>query len=337
MLEIKVFQNLHTMNLSKNNYVSIILVNWNGAKWLPKCLKSLTHQTYSKTEVILVDNASTDNSLEYVSKTFPEVKIYRNKKNVGFSAATNLGIEFARGEYLLIINIDTWVEKDFVEKLYRFYQEHDFFVISPTEKRYDKKPVKILNTTIDPTGMPAYYLPKDKKHPFYLCTSYFLSKKNYKISGGFDSNHFLYMEDVDWFWRINLLDLKYCYVPDVFIFHQGGSSVGSGLSYNAFLWRNQNSLQTLIKNYSSISLLLILPMYFLQNILEMTILIGMGKVNLALSYLQSWRYNLINLKKIYKKRKWIQKRRRISDFSIFLKMYPGSGKLLHFRRIYKWI
>lgn len=325
------------MSSLRSNKVSIILVNWNGRKWLPKCLSTLSNQTYKNIEIIFVDNCSSDNSVAYVKKKFPKIIIIENSSNTGFSTAANVGVRAAKGKYLLIVNIDTWVENNFIERLVKFYKKNSFSVISPTEKRYDKSTIKILNTTIDPTGTPAFYIPKNKNLPFYLCTSYFLTKKDYIQSGGFDSGYFLYMEDVDWFWRINLLKMSYCYVPDVYIYHIGGGSVVGGFSYATFLWRNQNALQTLLKNYSIISLIVIIPVYLLQNFFEILFFLSTGNVPLVKSYYMGWLFNLKNLKIIIKKRKWIQKKRKVSDLEIIKKMYLGSAKLLHFRRIYKWV
>lgn len=315
--------------------VSIVIVNWNGKRWIEKCLHSLIYQTYKNTEIIFVDNASTDGSVEYVLNKFKNVHVIACKKNTGFSTANNLGVKIAKGRYLLLINLDAWIEKDFLEDIFNFYTANSYDVISPTEKRYDKSIVKILNTTIDIAGMPAYYrYGKRNPNPFYLSTCYFLSKEVYLSSRGFDNGHFLYMEDVDWFWRLKLLKKSYVYVPHVYIYHAGGGSITSGFSYNTFLWRNQNTLQTLLKNYSFFTLIIILPIYFIQNILEIIFFMSILKPKLAWSYLQSWIFNIKNIKTIMNKRRWIQKRRQVSDIEIFKAMYHGSGKYLHFRRVY---
>jgi GT2 family glycosyltransferase len=139
----------------------------------------------------------------------------------------------------------------------------------------------------------------------------------------------MYFEEVDWFWRLNLLGKKYSYADDTFVYHEGAGSTGKGIKYNTFLWRNQNTLQMLLKNYSSSTLLWVLPLYFLQNFIEILFFIFILKPKIAYSYIEGWWFNLVNLKSIFPKRLWIQRHRAIKDFVILSKMLIGSSKLLH--------
>ncbi len=317
------------MNLSKNSdLVSIVLVNWNGKKWLKKCLDSLVAQTYKSVEIILVDNASTDGSLEYVKKYFPKVRIILNKKNLGLPKANNIGVSKSKGKYLLLINTDTWVSDDFIEKLYVYHKKNDFAVISPIEKDYKGKKTNLINPTIDLTGSPAFFIHHEEKNKlFFTSVCYFCKKIDYLKTLGFDENYFVYYEDVDWFWRMSLLGIKYSYAENIYVNHAGAGATGKGINYNMFLFRNQNALQTIIKNYSFPTLVLILPLYFLQNIVEIIFFIVILKPKIAYSYIEGWLFNIKNIKVILKKRKWIQKRRKISDWEILKKMYWGPAKL----------
>ncbi|HUT44121.1 MAG TPA: glycosyltransferase, partial [Desulfobacterales bacterium] len=78
-----------------NPFISVIVVNYNGIKLLSDCLNSLFHQTYSSFEVIMVDNASTDGSVQYVQQNFPDVKIFNQSHNLGFAGGSNAGIRQA--------------------------------------------------------------------------------------------------------------------------------------------------------------------------------------------------------------------------------------------------
>jgi len=313
----------------EKNLISVIIVNWNGEKWFKDCLFSLYNQTFKKIEVLVVDNNSSDKSVEYLEKNFPKVKIIKNKKNVGLSTAFNIGVEKSKGEYIMLLNNDTFFKKDFVQKLFTFYKKHNYSVIAPIEKRFDEKEKIKCNTTIDITGSPAYYLPNFSRWDkfFYLSVCFLFSRNDYLASKGLDDNYFMYYEDVDWFWRLSLLGKKFTYVNDVIISHAGGGSSGKGLNYNTFLWRNQNCLQTLIKNYSFLTLVFVLPIYIVQNLIEAIALIFVNP-KISKSYIQGWIFNIKNINKIIKKRKWVQDHRVVSDLEIFKKMYPGSGKLL---------
>ena len=317
----------------KKEFVSAIIVNWNGKKWLKKCLDSLESQSYKKIEIVFVDNASYDGSVQFVKQKFPKIKIIESKKNLGLTKGINLGIAESKGEYLLLINNDAWVGKDFIKSLYEFYIKKDFAVIAPRERRYDKSQDFKCNTTIDISGSPAYFTPtySSPDKTFYLSVCFFVSKKEYLYSGGLDTDFFMYFEDVDWFWRLSLFGKKFTYIKDVFIYHAGAGSTGSGIKYNTFLWRNQNSLQMLIKNYSLSMLLLVLPMYLLQNIFEILFFMLLLKPKIALSYIQGWVFNIRNLRRTIRKRRKIQNRRVVEDPEIIKKMYPGFGKLIFLR------
>lgn len=317
------------MNSLKNKeLVSIILVNWNGEKWLNRCLSTLSNQSYKNIEIILVDNASSDNSINFVEKKFPDVKIVNNSINFGFPKANNIGVKLSKGKFLLLINPDVWIKKDFIEKLLSFYKKNNYSVVSPIEKKYDKKKQFYFNSSIDLTGSPATYAPQYRKDKlFFTSVAYLCKKKEYLDTKGFDENYFAYYEDVDWFWRMSLLGKKFAYAENIFVYHAGAGSTGKGIKYNMFLFRNQNALQTLLKNYSLQMLILILPLYIIQNVFEILFFVLILKFDIAYSYIEGWTFNIRNIRKILKKRAWIQKRRVISDWEILKKMYWGPAKL----------
>ena len=312
--------------------ISVIIVNWNGRKWLEKLLYTLKVQTYKNFEIIVVDNSSADDSVSFLKKKFKEIKLIENLENFGFAKGNNLGIKEAKGKYILLINSDTWVEKEFLSKLIKFYEKNTFDVISPREAKYNGDKYKPYISKIDILGHPIYLFGDNylNKESFYLTGScLFFPKKIYKDTKGFDDNFFMYNEEVDWFWRLNLLNKNYSYVNDIFIYHASGGSTGSGLKYNTFLWRNQNTLQMLLKNYSLLTLMFILPLYLIQNIFETFIFLVILKPQIAYSYLEGWIFNIRSIKKIINERKWIQNKRLINDFQLMEKMYFGSAKLHH--------
>ena len=309
--------------------ISVIIVNWNGKKWLQKCLSSLSSQTYKKLEIIVVDNNSSDHSIDFVKRNFPHVKIIKCKQNFGFATANSIGIKSSKGKYIILINNDTWIERDFVEQLSSFYLSHNYDIVAPVEHTYDKKKRIDLVSTIDFTGSAAYYFPKNiHTKLFYLSgVCLFFLKTFYKETLGLDNNFFMYFEDVDWFWRLTLLGKKFARADNISLYHNGVGSTGAGIKYNMFLWRNQNILQMLIKNYSAFSLIFILPLYFIQNVFEMVFFLIIGKPKISYTYLLGWTFNIKHMKIILRERKWIQRNRRVSDIEIIKKMYHSAGKL----------
>lgn len=99
--------------------ISVIVLNWNGANYLSDCLDSVVAQDYSPVEIIVVDNASADRSLELVRSKYRQVKLIENENNVGFSAGNNVGIREARGEYIVILNNDAELDSKCLSEMKR--------------------------------------------------------------------------------------------------------------------------------------------------------------------------------------------------------------------------
>jgi GT2 family glycosyltransferase len=310
--------------------VSVILVNWNGVKWLKKCIDSVMAQSYPAIEIVLVDNDSIDGSSEFVKKEYPKVKLIQSDRNRGFAGGNNLGIKNAQGELIMLLNTDAWIEEDLVERLARFLQQEKLDVVGPYERKYDGRNISKYYTSIDPLGHPTYI--RTREHPnFYMSGVCIMFRKDfYEATGMLDENFFMYFEEIDWFWRINLQQKKFSYLDGAYVYHAGAGSTGGGIKYISFLWRNQNTLQMLLKNYKPQTLVLILPLYLLQNIVEMLFFLVLLKPKISLSYIQGWVFNVRYFKRTMKARAGVQASRKISDLQLIKsQMYHGLGKLKH--------
>ena len=104
-------------------FVSAIVVNWNGKNYLGECLESLRKQTFLNFEIIVVDNGSTDGSVEYIRSHFPECLIIQNPSNNGFGKGNNQGIKKAKGEYIALLNNDAQAVCLWLEELVKAAEE----------------------------------------------------------------------------------------------------------------------------------------------------------------------------------------------------------------------
>jgi GT2 family glycosyltransferase len=322
--------------MTKDIKVSVIVVNYNGEKWIKKCLDSVIKQTYTNIEIIVIDNNSTDTSNDIIDIQFPMVVFYQMGYNAGFANAVNKGIEMSRGEYIFLFNLDAWIEPTVIENLLKEKDNKNFDVIAPLEYSYDQKSLKKYRyaTTIDNFGHPINI--KDSNNSFYLLGACILFSKSFYITTkGLDNNFFMYCEEVDWFWRLQLCGKKIGYSVSEKIYHAGAGSTGKGIKYNVFLWRNQNTLQMLLKNYRWHNLLWVLPIYLSINVAEMIFFLFLGKPKISLSYLQGLRFNVVHLPRTLKKREWVQKNRKITDREVMRYMYPFSAKLVHLYTYFK--
>ena len=123
------------MRVSGSPLISVVVLNWNGVHCVEGCLVSLQAQSYHPLEIIVVDNASTDKSVDFIRMNFPEVKMILNKRNLGFAGGNNIGIKASRGRYIMILNNDARLDPDCIKELKRSIEK---------DKRYGASASKIL-------------------------------------------------------------------------------------------------------------------------------------------------------------------------------------------------
>lgn len=240
------------MNL-KDPLVSIITINFNNVKVTCEFLESTKKLTYKNFEIIVVDNASKENPVPIITKTYPEVRLIVNDKNLGFSGGNNTGIAAAKGEYLFIVNNDTEVTPDLLEKLLApFHTDKLIGVVSPKIK-YFTHPDIIQYAGFTPinqfTGRNKCigdHEPDRGQHDVPGYTAYahgaamFLKKEVVDKTGSFAEVFFLYYEELDWSARILKAGFKIYYEPGAVIYHKESLSVGkNSVLKTYYLTRNR--------------------------------------------------------------------------------------------------
>jgi GT2 family glycosyltransferase len=228
--------------------VSIIIVAWNVRKLLYDCLKSVYDQTEGVDfEVIYVDNASEDGSVEMVTKKFPKVKVIKNEENKGFIKANNQGIESAEGRYVLLLNSDTIVLDNAIAKMIKFADEHTQAAVVGCKVLNPDKTLQrncfmypsLLNMFLSATYLYKIF-PKSKffgrermtwwnfdsaREVETICGSCSLvRKKAIEQVGLMDEAYFVYGDDPDWCYRFKKNGWKIMFTPDGEIIHYGGQT-----------------------------------------------------------------------------------------------------------------
>ncbi|MBT8448728.1 MAG: glycosyltransferase family 2 protein [Gammaproteobacteria bacterium] len=262
------------MNLDKHPLVSIILINYNGAADTIECVESLTKVTYANVKIIIVDNASTDNSIKVLKHNlqYENVIIIESPENNGFSAGNNIGIQEARklnADYMLILNNDTLVEPDFIEPLLEVFDSNEDVGCVISKILYASDPDKIwyAGGTFNPWFCRAdhdHYNLTDNKvaevKPVEFASGccMLLSREAIDKTGLMDEDYFLYVEDTEYSLRLRQVGFKLMYTSRSVIYHKvsATTSVGSDLSQ---YYTIRNTLY-LSKVYSS----------FLQKLTTMT-------------------------------------------------------------------
>lgn len=252
--------------------VSIIIVTWNAARFMAQCLNSLKKQIFRDFELIVVDNGSSDETLDILGKMFPQARVIKNKENLGFCRANNQGIKLAQGDYILTLNSDIILNRDFIKELLLAAnsQPEEIGMLGGKMLRMDGK-------TIDSTGL---ILSKSRRfydrgggeidigqydeisEVFGICAGAALYKRKMldeiKIDGlYFDDDFFFLGEDFDVAWRAQLYGWKALYIPTAKCLHLRGSSQHQSKFKQYLSFKNRYLL--MIKNDSLLNILMALP------------------------------------------------------------------------------
>lgn len=184
--------------------LSIIVPNHNGSKTIEKCIESIYAQKIDTKEIIVIDDASTDNSVRLVKEKFPNVHIIEHSKNYGAAKARNTGIKSSNGDLLLFVDSDVYLSNYCIVEMLKYVNEFD--IIYPT--------VFFENGDILSPAFPneKIYI---RRSPVFMIKREALNK----LDEFFDENYFIYYEDVDFFTRCYLAGLKSHYVPEAVAYH----------------------------------------------------------------------------------------------------------------------
>ncbi len=237
--------------------VSIVVLNWNGKDVIFECLDSLLQQTYRPFEIVLVDNGSTDGSLEMIRERYgASLVIVASKTNVGFAEGCNVGIRASKGEFIALVNSDATMEPSWLAEMVKGIQEPSVGMCASKIYYYGKKGL-IENTgqtiTRDALGRTRGRLEKDEGQYDSVtevfcpsgCAGLYRRDMMEKI-GLFDGLFFAYADDIDVGLRGRLLGYQCHYIPTAVAYHKLSASFGLLSSFKAYLVE-RNRLWVLIK------------------------------------------------------------------------------------------
>lgn len=324
-------------------FVSIILINYNGQALLKRFLPSVINLSYHNYEIIIVDNASSDGSVEFIRKEYPQFKIIKNNDNFGTAQGSNIGARKAKGDYIFWISNDMELEPMMLNYLIEKAQGDKKIGICTCKMRRITEQGEHLNIIdsvagdLDIFGFP-YMRGLDEEDRgqwdnseevfFSFGGAMLIKREVFKETGGYDERTFTLGDDIDLSWRARLLGYRVVVEPKAVLYHRVSATLGTkfGRSKKRFM-SERNTLMTLIKNYSGLSLFAILPLYFLILSGEISFFFLLGKFALVNSGVRAVSWNIINLKETLRRRRNIQAQRAVSDSQIFKQMKKRSLKL----------
>ena len=220
--------------------VAVIILNWNGKKDTLACVKSVTRQEFEHLQIVIVDNASTDDSVSVFRKKFPNLKILENKTNLGYAAGNNIGIRYALdsgSEYVLVLNNDTVLDPECIRELQADLISHpEAAAAGPKSCFYDKPDIiYFAGGEVGPYGSIFHVGYGSQDIQFYNlaretewlngCAIMFTRRALLDI-GLYYPDYFLLFEDIDWSFRAIRLGYSLRYVPQAKLLHKGSASFG---------------------------------------------------------------------------------------------------------------
>jgi GT2 family glycosyltransferase len=242
--------------------VTAIVLNWNGGAVVAECVRSLLAQDYPALEVLVVDNASTDDSAAMIRDKFPHVRLHVNEKNLGFGGGNNVGIGLAQTPYLLMCNNDTTIEPDAVRRLVEAMEARPEVgsatpcIVLAATGRVDATGIVVCPDGLA-LGRGRAELPSALREPaetFYASDCCCLYRRTMldalRLPSGelYDEDFFAYADETDMGWRAQRLGWTSIYVPTAMVLHRHAMSSGS---VSPFLVRlvERNRIWVAVKNF----------------------------------------------------------------------------------------
>jgi hypothetical protein len=308
---------------------AVIIPNYNGEEHLRECLDSLKIQSYDNFYIIVIDNNSSDNSVEIITKEYGYVLLIKMDTNTGFSKAINTGIKSAlenkNTEYIILLNNDIKCDKDFVRELIAGFREPDTgSVASKMLHYYNPDIIDDAGDFINKRGLPYARGNKEKDSPEFNREEYIFSacagasaykREVFETIGLFDEDFFAYYEDIDFGFRMQLMGYKCFYNPRAVCFHKRGATFSSQGELTTMLCE-KNLVAVRIKNYPLSLLINNLFTFFISRIVRYYRFWADHSFKVFCYAVKGYLKGLLEIPISLKKRNHIQKNRKLKSSQV---------------------
>ncbi|MFZ0390925.1 MAG: glycosyltransferase family 2 protein [Calditrichia bacterium] len=321
--------------------VSLITVNYNGWDYLQILFDSLRQVTYPNIEIIMVDNASSDNSVALTRKRYPEIKIVQNRQNYMFARGNNEGIQKAAGDIICLINNDVKVEPGFLDPVIAAFLQDPGLAAAQPKVLDLSEPDRFeyagaAGGYIDRYGYPfmrgRLFFSLEKDHGQYneevnifwaSGACFFIRKRVLDQIGLLDDAFVMHMEEIDLCWRMHLQGLQIRYIPGASVWHKGGGTLSAENPRKVY-WNYRNNIFLLVKNLSFFNLCRVLSARLFMDAAAMAGELVRGKSRSSWAILQAYGWVFKNFRMIVEHRQRNQSVRKVDDNRIFRLIYQGS-------------
>ena len=303
--------------------VSVVIVTWNGRRYLDACLTAVALQDGVTWEAIVVDNASTDGTADYVRARFPWVRLVTLDVNRGFAGGNNAGVREARGRFVAFLNNDTIAEPGWLAALRGGVDERTGFLLTTSRIVYMHDPT-VLDSAGDGVlrwggafkrhhGAPAA-VAADSQEVFGMCgAACLMPTMVFRDLGGFDDDFFASHEDVDLSYRARLHGYRCRYVASAVVRHHGSGTLGKVSAFAVF--QGQRNLEWMyVKNTPGSLLARTIPGHLVY---DAAAALHFARLGLFGPFVRGKIAALAGLPRMWRKRRAIQRSRRVAAREIW--------------------
>lgn len=245
--------------------VAVVILNWNGKYYLERFLPSVYNSSYPNLTFVIGDNASTDDSVKFIKKTYPKITLIENDKNYGFAGGYNKVLSHVEADYYIILNSDVEVSPHWIQPVIEAMEADPNVAAAQPKILSSLQPNQFeyagaAGGFIDKYGFPfcrgRIFNDREIDHgqynkptPIFWASgaALFIKSKIWKQSGGFDEDYFAHMEEIDLCWRLKRMGYEIMYYPYSEVLHVGGGSLNKDNPFKTYL-NFRNNLAILQKN-----------------------------------------------------------------------------------------
>lgn len=330
-------------------FISIIIPHWNGIDILSECLESLKKSTYKDKEIIVVDNASSDDSQGWIKENHPDIILIENDQNYGYAGGCNRGVSTAKGEWLLFLNNDTIHESDWLEHLAKGVEgKNDVAAIQPKIRNYYERKLfdyaggagGHMDLFCYPFAKGRIFLEQEEDSGQYDTandifwasgTAIMVRKDAFEKVNRFDETFFAHQEEIDLCWRLQLSGKRIVFEPKAVVCHKNAVSLPM-YSFQKYYLNHRNSFFMLLTNYNLPLTLYFLPIRLILEFIAMVYALVKWDLRHFGAVCKSLFWLLTHPLLIIKKRRLVQRMRIKNDREILQKFFRGSIVFAHYIR-----
>ncbi|MBO9675477.1 MAG: glycosyltransferase family 2 protein [Sphingobacteriaceae bacterium] len=307
-----------------NPSVAIVILNWNGKAYLKQFLPGILLSEYDNLQIIVGDNASTDDSVSFLQENFPTVKIIHNDRNYGFAGGYNKVLERVEADYFILLNSDVEVSPNWIKPVISLMESDAKIAAAQPKIKWQLNKNQFEYAGAAGGYLDIYAFPfcrgrlfnvyefdngqyNEQQEVFWASgAAFFIKSKCWREAGGLDADLFAHMEEIDLCWRLKNLGYKIMYCPDAEVYHVGGGTLQTENPFKTYL-NFRNNLIIMQKNLPAADAVFRITIRMFIDFIAWWHFLLTGKPKFTMAVSKGHWHFLKSLSKTNKKRTAVQK------------------------------